>query len=106
MKKIDNEEMRQIKYHEGFMDAMNSVANIIQILGDECLKAYKAKQYEQIMANMGAGFKTIGQLYEKNNEHLKNYLDKLAKKYEINYNKTKETLVVFEDNQELTKEKL
>lgn len=78
--------MQDLKYHQGFSDALGSVTHILQIMTDNVEKAVKSKKYNIIVPIVAQSVLSVADIWndvnEKNNELIKT----LAKKGKIRYN--------------------
>lgn len=102
--KLNEKEMYELQYHQGFSDALASVTNVLQIMISETEKLYKKKEYRKILPVMGRSLVTVIEMWDEVNKRNEKFVERLANKHNITYNKDTQ-LIVDEDTRKIRKER-
>lgn len=96
--------MQDIKYNQGFSDALACTSSIITTMLQEVEDVIKKKQYKNILPIITTSVISISEIWNEVNARNVMYIEKLAKKYNIEYNRDTQELVVNEDEQTIKTE--
>lgn len=96
--------MQDIKYNQGFSDALACTTSVLTTMLEKVEKVSKQKEYNKILPIITTSILSISEIWNEVNKRNNIYIEKLAKKYNIGYNRGTHQLVVNEDEQSINVE--
>ncbi len=97
--------MQDIKYNQGFSDALACTTNVLETMLKEVEGVIKRKKYHAIVPVISHSIISISNIWNEINKRNIEYIEKLANKYEIVYNSNTHHLEVDEETQEIKVER-
>ena len=93
--------MPDIKYNQSFSDALACTTTVLETMLKEVEEVMKVKKYNTIVPIISHSVMSISNIWNEVNKRNIEYIEKLADKYEIVYNKDTHYLEVNEETQEM-----